>query len=198
MPSVKGAQVSQIPLCGSENAPGPPSDSLRFLWSRPHILSLVLPCPCFWSLSFTVLLCLQEHLPTVPLSGMYNKSGGKVRLTFKLEQDQLWIGTKGRFLLSASSWLAASGTQQHSVMGATVLLLKSLSSLCFACPWLFVSAFRCSPSVWPLFPHSFQSYVRVSPSTVALLLYPKLGPRCAVWGPGLAPKQEFFGFTHIL
>lgn len=38
---------------------------------------------------------LQERLPTVPLSGMYNKSGGKVRLTFKLEQDQLWIGTKG-------------------------------------------------------------------------------------------------------
>lgn len=32
---------------------------------------------------------------------MYNKSGGKVRLTFKLEQDQLWIGTKGNdfFLL---------------------------------------------------------------------------------------------------
>ncbi|KAM4813118.1 ubiquitin domain-containing protein UBFD1 isoform X3 [Urocitellus parryii] len=40
-------------------------------------------------------LCRQkERLPTVPLSGMYNKSGGKVRLTFKLEQDQLWIGTK--------------------------------------------------------------------------------------------------------
>ncbi|PKU29143.1 ubiquitin hypothetical protein [Limosa lapponica baueri] len=37
---------------------------------------------------------VQERLPTVPLSGMYNKSGGKVRLTFKLEQDQLWIGTK--------------------------------------------------------------------------------------------------------
>ncbi|XP_069570847.1 ubiquitin domain-containing protein UBFD1 isoform X3 [Brachyistius frenatus] len=37
----------------------------------------------------------KERLPTVPLSGMYNKSGGKVRLTFKLEQDQLWIGTKG-------------------------------------------------------------------------------------------------------
>ena len=32
----------------------------------------------------------------MPLSGMYNKSGGKVRLTFKLEQDQLWIGTKER------------------------------------------------------------------------------------------------------
>ncbi|XP_056144269.1 ubiquitin domain-containing protein UBFD1 isoform X2 [Lampris incognitus] len=39
---------------------------------------------------------ISERLPTVPLSGMYNKSGGKVRLTFKLEQDQLWIGTKER------------------------------------------------------------------------------------------------------
>lgn len=29
---------------------------------------------------------------------MYNKSGGKVRLTFKLEQDQLWIGTKGKII----------------------------------------------------------------------------------------------------
>ncbi|XP_077474286.1 ubiquitin domain-containing protein UBFD1 isoform X2 [Stigmatopora argus] len=38
----------------------------------------------------------KERLPTVPLSGMYNKTGGKVRLTFKLEQDQLWIGTKER------------------------------------------------------------------------------------------------------
>ncbi|KAK6169078.1 hypothetical protein SNE40_020199 [Patella caerulea] len=38
----------------------------------------------------------KEPLPTVPLSGMYNKSGGKVRLTFKLESDQLWIGTKER------------------------------------------------------------------------------------------------------
>ena len=26
---------------------------------------------------------------------MYNKRGGKVRLTFKLEVDQLWLGTKG-------------------------------------------------------------------------------------------------------
>ncbi|KAM9744807.1 ubiquitin domain-containing protein UBFD1 [Menidia menidia] len=38
----------------------------------------------------------KERLPTVPLAGMFNKSGGKVRLTFKLEQDQLWIGTKER------------------------------------------------------------------------------------------------------
>jgi hypothetical protein len=27
---------------------------------------------------------------------MLNKSGGKVRLTFKLEQDQVWVGTKER------------------------------------------------------------------------------------------------------
>lgn len=37
-----------------------------------------------------------EPLPPFPISGMYNKSGGKVRLTFKLETDQLWIGTKER------------------------------------------------------------------------------------------------------
>ncbi|OAD52580.1 Ubiquitin domain-containing protein UBFD1 [Eufriesea mexicana] len=35
-------------------------------------------------------------LDKFPLAGMLNKSGGKVRLTFKLEQDQLWIGTKER------------------------------------------------------------------------------------------------------
>ena len=38
----------------------------------------------------------KEPLPHAPLSGMYNKSGGKVRLTFKMEADQLWIGTKGQ------------------------------------------------------------------------------------------------------
>ena len=38
----------------------------------------------------------KEALPSVPLSGMLNKHGGKVRLTFKLELDQVWIGTKER------------------------------------------------------------------------------------------------------
>jgi len=38
----------------------------------------------------------KETLPTVPLSGMLNKSGGKVRLTFKMELDQVWLGTKER------------------------------------------------------------------------------------------------------
>lgn len=35
-------------------------------------------------------------LPPEPLYGMLNKGGGKVRLTFKLEADQVWIGTKER------------------------------------------------------------------------------------------------------
>ncbi|XP_028406585.1 ubiquitin domain-containing protein UBFD1-like [Dendronephthya gigantea] len=38
----------------------------------------------------------KEPLPRQPISGMLNKAAGKVRLTFKLEVDQLWIGTKER------------------------------------------------------------------------------------------------------
>jgi len=41
------------------------------------------------------LLGRREQLPPQPLSGMYNKSGSKVRLTFKMELNQVWIGTKG-------------------------------------------------------------------------------------------------------
>ncbi|XP_063444728.1 ubiquitin domain-containing protein UBFD1-like isoform X1 [Mytilus trossulus] len=39
---------------------------------------------------------VKEPLPPTPVAGMCNKSGGKVRLTFKLELDQVWIGTKER------------------------------------------------------------------------------------------------------
>ncbi|XP_015905673.1 ubiquitin domain-containing protein UBFD1 [Parasteatoda tepidariorum] len=39
---------------------------------------------------------VKDSLPPHPLAGMLNKSGGKVRLTFKLEVDQVWIGTKER------------------------------------------------------------------------------------------------------
>lgn len=42
------------------------------------------------------IITFQEGLPQVPLSGMLNKHGGKVRLTFKLENDQLWLSTKER------------------------------------------------------------------------------------------------------
>lgn len=38
----------------------------------------------------------REGLPQHPISGMLNKSGGKVRLTFKMEVDQVWLGTKER------------------------------------------------------------------------------------------------------
>ncbi|XP_018015254.1 ubiquitin domain-containing protein UBFD1 [Hyalella azteca] len=37
-----------------------------------------------------------EPLPPHPIAGMLNKLGGKVRLTFKLELDQVWLGTKQR------------------------------------------------------------------------------------------------------
>ncbi|GAU95001.1 hypothetical protein RvY_06691 [Ramazzottius varieornatus] len=41
---------------------------------------------------------LNEHdpLPPIPISGMLTKQGHAVRLTFKLEADQVWIGTKER------------------------------------------------------------------------------------------------------
>lgn len=38
----------------------------------------------------------QESLPSAPLSGMLNKHGGKVRLTFKMDAGQVWIGSKER------------------------------------------------------------------------------------------------------
>ena len=43
------------------------------------------------------ILNCKEELPAIPLHGMYNKYGSKVRLTFKLESDSLWIGTKGLY-----------------------------------------------------------------------------------------------------
>jgi len=48
---------------------------------------------------FPGLLGRREQLPPQPLSGMYNKSGNKVRLTFKMELNQVWIGTKGNVTL---------------------------------------------------------------------------------------------------
>jgi len=38
----------------------------------------------------------QEPLPSTPISGMLNKQGAKVRLTFKHDVEQVWIGTKDR------------------------------------------------------------------------------------------------------
>jgi len=38
----------------------------------------------------------KESLPDIPLYGMLNKHRHKVRLTFKLAEDQIWLGTKER------------------------------------------------------------------------------------------------------
>ena len=54
----------------------------------------------------------RESLPHTPLTGMYNKSGNKVRLTFKMEADQLWIGTKGKKMTDR---LALTFMPGHSV-----------------------------------------------------------------------------------
>ena len=43
----------------------------------------------------------KDPLPQQPLSGMLNKSGGKVRLTFKMDQGQVWIGKYENDLLYA-------------------------------------------------------------------------------------------------
>jgi len=37
---------------------------------------------------------VHESLPSTPVHGMVNKYGNKIRLTFKLEIDELWIGSK--------------------------------------------------------------------------------------------------------
>ena len=38
----------------------------------------------------------QDPLPSTPIAGMLNKQGAKVRLTFKHDAEQVWIGTKDR------------------------------------------------------------------------------------------------------
>lgn len=40
-----------------------------------------------------------EPLPSSPISGMVNKYGAKVRLHFKLDLEQVWIGTKGKLMM---------------------------------------------------------------------------------------------------
>ncbi|XP_057652984.1 ubiquitin domain-containing protein UBFD1-like [Diorhabda carinulata] len=66
---------------------------------------------------------IKEGLPPVPLSGMLNKHGGKVRLTFKLESDQLWLSTKERTeklpMGSIKSVISEpiEGYEQYHIMG---------------------------------------------------------------------------------
>jgi hypothetical protein len=65
----------------------------------------------------------KEALPLTPISGMVNRSGGKVRLTFKLDNDQLWIGTKERTEKISMSSIktvvseAIEGHEEYHIMG---------------------------------------------------------------------------------
>lgn len=65
----------------------------------------------------------KDVLPSYPLSGMVNKHGGKVRLTFKLELDQVWIGTKERTEKINMNHIrqivseAIEGYEQYHIMG---------------------------------------------------------------------------------
>ncbi|KAK4293707.1 hypothetical protein Pmani_033609 [Petrolisthes manimaculis] len=65
----------------------------------------------------------KDVLPAYPLSGMLNKHGGKVRLTFKLELDQIWIGTKERTEKINMNHIrqivseAIDGNEQYHIMG---------------------------------------------------------------------------------
>jgi len=64
----------------------------------------------------------REGLPQHPLAGMLNKSGGKVRLTFKMEVDQVWLGTKERTeklpmnSIKAVASEAIEGHEQYHIM----------------------------------------------------------------------------------
>ncbi|XP_045471670.1 ubiquitin domain-containing protein UBFD1-like [Harmonia axyridis] len=66
---------------------------------------------------------VKEKLPSAPLSGMLNKHGGKVRLTFKLEQDQIWLSTKERTeklpMTSIKNVISESieGHEEYHIMG---------------------------------------------------------------------------------
>lgn len=68
-------------------------------------------------------ISVHSPLPTVPLSGMLNKLGGKVRLTFKLAADQLWISTKERTEKVSMSSIKAivsepiTGHETYHIMG---------------------------------------------------------------------------------
>lgn len=56
-------------------------------------------CTYVGSPCFRLCMVVQDSLPEKPLSGMTNKFGSKVRLHFRPELEQLWIGTKGTFFI---------------------------------------------------------------------------------------------------
>ena len=72
---------------------------------------------------------VKQPLPPHPLNGMVNKTGGKVRLTFKLEEDSLWIGTKGKdCLISYFDLLLVLLRQIHRSILFTLVSMQLISS----------------------------------------------------------------------
>jgi len=66
---------------------------------------------------------VRDFLPSQPVYGMVNKTGNKVRLTFKLELDQVWLGTKERTEKIPMSQIkdvvseAIEGHEEYHIMG---------------------------------------------------------------------------------
>lgn len=63
---------------------------------------------------------------------MMNKSGGKVRLTFKLEIDQLWIGTKERtekIPMSSIKNIVSESIEGHEEYHIMVRIFRAVPAL---------------------------------------------------------------------
>ena len=61
-----------------------------------------------------------DPLPAQSLSGLVNKYGSKVRLFFKKDLDQLWIGTKGWWTLGGVTCVLASHCIRREVILAVL------------------------------------------------------------------------------
>ncbi|XP_071516103.1 ubiquitin domain-containing protein UBFD1-like isoform X2 [Panulirus ornatus] len=90
----------------------------------------------------------KDVLPSYPLSGMVNKHGGKVRLTFKLELDQLWIGTKERTEKINMNHIrqivseAIEGYEQYHIMGLQLGPTEASRYWIYWVPAQYVDAIR--------------------------------------------------------
>ncbi|XP_053639453.1 ubiquitin domain-containing protein UBFD1 isoform X2 [Cherax quadricarinatus] len=90
----------------------------------------------------------KDVLPSYPLSGMVNKHGGKVRLTFKLELDQIWIGTKERTEKINMNHIrqvvseAIEGYEQYHIMGLQLGPTEASRYWIYWVPAQYVDAIR--------------------------------------------------------
>ncbi|RVE50726.1 hypothetical protein evm_004636 [Chilo suppressalis] len=82
---------------------------------------------------------VKEPLPPIPLSGMLNKHGGKVRLTFKPEQDQLWLGTKERtekLAMASIKGITSEPIKDHEEYHIMCLQLGPTMASCYWVYWV--------------------------------------------------------------